>query len=143
MITVFLLFYVAPAIVEVGQIITRTVTRNQTVYLQYIVPAEGITIDINVNDGSIVIYGSARTTTPNEAFYDFRITNSQPFVFISFDSSTNSLVVGRPAMNNATDTTVNLAVQSLGASSSFALNTTMGDTTPQQCTTNSGIIFIL
>ena len=99
----------------------------------------GITINLNVSDGSVVIYGSDKTQTPNEAFYDFKLTRNQPALFISFDRSSNSIVVRRET-TNATDTTVNLAIQGLGASSNFALNTTMGDTTPAACTTNTGIL---
>ena len=101
----------------------------------------GITINLDVSDGSVVIYGSDKTQTPNEAFYDFKLTRNQPALFVSFNRSSNSIVVRRQT-TNATDTMVNLAIQGLDASNNFALNTTMGDTTPPAaCTTNTGILY--
>ena len=47
---------------------------------------KGVTIKVNVTNGTITVYASDQTTTPNEAFYDWTIeTDGYSDVFLDPD----------------------------------------------------------
>ena len=92
-----------------------------------------MTLNLDVSEGSIVMYGSNKIQNPNEAFYDFKLTNSQPEIFIS--DKTFSSPITKREITNVTDITIYISIQGQSVSNNFTLNTTTGDTTTDEPTT--------
>ena len=125
--------YAAPAISNVGQIVTNTLQPDQVSFLQFTLPTVGMTLHLNVSIGFVVIFGSNKIENPNAAFYDFMMSNNQPEVFVTRETFGHS---GSPMVTNTNGTTTNpltnitvyISIHGQGVST-FALNTTTGDTT--------------
>ena len=119
----------APAIFDVGQIITLTLQPNQVSFLQFTLPTAGATLHLNVSIGSVVLFGSNEIRNPNVAFYNFKLSNNRPAeVFINEETFGNNgpSVVSTNGITNFTNVTVYVSIQGPGT---FTLNTTIGDTT--------------
>ena len=83
--TITSLYFIASPDLTIGENITGVLQENKTQYLNYPIPESGgITLQVNVNQGTIVLYASSVIQTPNEAFHDIKIvTNSYEDVFIN------------------------------------------------------------
>ena len=95
-----------------------------------------MTFSLDVSQGSVVMFGSNKIQNPNEAFYDFMLSDSQSEMFVNketFDQSTSS--VTKREISNITDITIYISIQGLSVSNNFTLNTTTGDTTTELVTT--------
>ena len=126
------LLVTAPAISDVGQNITNTLQPDQVSFLQFTLPTAGMTFHLDVSRGSVVVYGSNKIENPNAAFYDFMMSNNQPEVFVTketFDRSSSPMVTNtNGTTTNLTNILVYISIRGQGVST-FALNTTTGDTT--------------
>ena len=121
--------YAAPAISNVGQIVTNTLQLDQVFFLQFTLPTVGMTLHLNVSIGFVVIFGSNKIENPNAAFHDFMISNNNPVVFVTKQTFVRS---GSPMVTNTNGTTnliVYLSIQGQLGISTFVLNTTTGNTT--------------
>ena len=121
--------YIAPAISDVGQAITRTLEQNEASYIQLDLPVDGMTLRLNVSQGSVVMYGSNKIQNPNEAFYDFKLSNNQPKIFVTGKTFFPSITKRQISTNNTDDITIYISIEGQSASNNFTLNTTIGDTT--------------
>ena len=82
---------------------------------------DGITIAVNVSNGSVVIYASDQTTTPNEAFHDWMIeTDGYSDVFLDPNE-----------LNRTVDDVVYVAITGEEETNSFNFTSTPGDTSTQ------------
>ena len=80
---------------------------------------EGVTIKVNVTNGTITVYASDQTTTPNEAFYDWMIeTDGYSDVFLDPDD-----------VNRTIGDTVYVAIEGEDTDNDFILVAEEGDTT--------------
>ena len=121
-------FLLAPVISDVGQVITNILQQNEVTFLQLDLPDEGMTFSLDVSQGSVVMYGSNKIQNPNEAFYDFKLSNSRPELFVNQDTFGR---ISKRETSNITDITIYISIQGQSVSNNFTLNTTMGDTTTE------------
>ena len=99
--------------------ISDTVENGEIKYFTYPFPDEGLTIKLDVDEGSAVLYASDIIQTPNEALYDWKIeTDGYSDVFL------DPTELGRPVAGDS----VFVSIEGLQASNSFAIDTTFGDT---------------
>ncbi|XP_019848636.1 PREDICTED: phosphatidylinositol phosphatase PTPRQ-like [Amphimedon queenslandica] len=70
---------VASPDVNLGETISDNIGSGETKYLNYPLPNndQGITIVLNVTNGSATLYASTVVSTPNEAFHDVQITTDR------------------------------------------------------------------
>ena len=75
-------YFIASPNVTIGKEITSELEESETQYVHYPIPESGgITLQVNVNQGTIVLYASSVIQTPNEAFHDIKIvTNSYIYI---------------------------------------------------------------
>ena len=102
-------------------------------FFQYQLPTQGMTVHLDVQEGSVVLYASSTIQNPNEALYDYRLeTDSSADVFL--DPVT---LEGRPQVvankrrqvgDSFTNTTVYISIEGEEDINSFVLETTFGDT---------------
>ena len=76
------------------------------------------------------MYGSNKIQNPNEAFYDFMLSDSQPEIFVN-DGTFSSSIKKREITNITDDITIYITIQGQSAFNNFTLNTTTGDTTTE------------
>uniref|UniRef100_A0A1X7SKR6 VWFA domain-containing protein n=2 Tax=Amphimedon queenslandica TaxID=400682 RepID=A0A1X7SKR6_AMPQE len=115
---------VASPDVNLGETISDNIGSGETKYLNYPLPNnnQGITIILNVTNGSATLYASTVVSTPNEAFYDVQITTDRyEDVYIDPANLTNP----------SSADTVYIAIEgtsSNGASNQVQVSATQGDT---------------
>ncbi|XP_019848705.1 PREDICTED: LOW QUALITY PROTEIN: uncharacterized protein LOC105316719 [Amphimedon queenslandica] len=115
---------VASPKIELNSTVTDNIGSGQTKYLNYPLPnnTQGITVVLNVTNGSIILYASTVVSTPNEAFHEFKlVTNTYEDVFINRSSLNNS----------GTADTVFIAVEGNGTSNQMQISATPGDTSTE------------
>ena len=120
---------IAPAISAIGQAITSTLEQNEASYIQLGLPVDGMTFRLDVSQGSVVMYGSNKIQNPNEAFYDFKLSNNQPEIFVTDKTFFSSITKRQILTNNTDDITIYITIEGQSESNNFTLNTTIGDTT--------------
>ena len=65
------LFFLASPSIDTNDTVSDTIDSGQTKYINYPLDADtGVTIQLNVNSGIVMLYVSTSITTPNEAIYD-------------------------------------------------------------------------
>ena len=115
-----LLCFVASPDVSLGQTVTDNIGSGETKYLNYPLPNnnEGITVVLNVTNGSATLYASTVVSTPNEAFHDVAITTDRyEDVYIDPANLTNP----------GSADTVYVAIEGTGASNQIQVSATQGD----------------
>ena len=120
----------APAISEIGQPISNTLQQNEVTFLQVSLPQEGTTLRLDVSQGSVVMYGSSKIQNPNEAFYDFKLSNSIPELYVNQETF-GQRITKRAETPDDTDITIYITIQGQSVLNDFTLNTTIGDTTAE------------
>ena len=123
---------IAPAVSDVGEAVTSSLTQGEVTFLQMTLPEDGLTISIDVDEGSVVMYGSDKIQQPNEAFHDFKLTNYRPEIYLTeetFGKNTNITVSKQEATTDSTGITIYISIQGQSVINNFTLNTTIGDTT--------------
>ena len=113
-------YFKASPDLSIDQVVSDTIDQGQTKYVNYPLPAndEGITIVLNVSNGSAVVYASTVVSTPNEAFHDVKIESSQ-FEDVYIDP--NNLT------NPDTANTIYIAIIGLGVSNMIQVSASQGD----------------
>ncbi|XP_019862542.1 PREDICTED: collagen alpha-1(XII) chain-like, partial [Amphimedon queenslandica] len=115
---------VASPKIELNSTVTDNIGSGQTKYLNYPLPnnTQGITVVLNVTNGSVTLYASTVVSTPNETFHEFKlVTNTYEDVFINRSSLNNS----------GTADTVFIAVEGNGISNQMQISATQGDTSTE------------
>ena len=71
----------ASILTDIGDHINGTLDQNETVRYNLQIPVIGVTVEVCVSAGRIVLYGSASDHNPNSAFYEF-------FLQVVYDNDT-------------------------------------------------------
>ena len=123
---------IASAVSDPGQQIMGILTQGEVTFLQMTLPEDGLTITIDVDEGSVVMYGSDKIQQPNEALHDFKLTNDKPEIYLTketFIKNTNTTVSKREATTDSTGINIYISIEGESMINNFTLNTTIGDTT--------------
>ena len=87
-------------------------------YLEVPFTDEGVTFKVNVTNGSVVVYASDQTPTPNDAFYDWMVeTDGYSDVFLDPNE-----------VNRTIGNTVYVAIEGEEENSEFTFTFELGDT---------------
>ena len=121
---IYLLHIAASAEIEVNETVDTSVGYDETTYIEIPYDSDkGVTIKVNVTNGTVVVYASDRVTTPNEAFYDWMIeTDGYSDVYLDPD-----------AINRTVGDTVYIAIDGEDADNDFTFVSEEGDTTEGKC----------
>ena len=129
------LFYIAPAIGEIEQAFMGTLEQNQQAFFQFDLPEEGLTLKLDVETGSIVLYASTKVQNPNEALYDWRLeTRRSTDVYISPDDLEDTSSISKRQDVQSANITLYVSIEGQDGMNTFILNTTYGDTSSQLIT---------
>ena len=110
---------IAAAEVEIDTMVMDTLQIDEIKYFEYPFPDEGLTLKVDVDEGSVVLYASDIIETPNEALYDWKVeTDGYDDVFI------DPADLDRPVLGNS----VYVSIEGLEDSNTFTIDSTMGDT---------------
>ena len=113
-------YFTASSDLSIDQVVSDTIDQGQTKYINYPLPSndKGITIVLNVSNGSVVLYASTIVSTPSEVFHDVKIESSQfEDVYIDPDKITNP----------DTADTVYIAIEGQGISNMIQVSASQGD----------------
>lgn len=125
--------------------------RGAVSYFQYQLPEEGMTLQLNVAAGRVVLYASMRIQNPNSALYDYTLeTGSEEDIYISpedlmIDNSEIAVnVVERnnrkrdvgEEENEGEEIMIFITVEGLELNNSYTLDTLVGDTSKFRLTTS-------
>ena len=110
----------ASAEIEINETVDTSVGEDETTYIEIPYDSdEGVTIKVNVTNGTVVLYASDRTTTPNEAFYDWMVeTDGYSDIYLDPD-----------AVNRTIGDTVYIVIEGEDADNDFTFVSEEGDTT--------------
>ena len=114
------LYIIASAGIETNETVDTSVGEGETTYIEVPYDSdEGITIKVNVTNGTVTVYASDQTRTPNEAFYDWMIeTDGYSDVYLDPN-----------AVNRTIDDTVYVAIEGDDVDNDFTFISEEGDTT--------------
>ena len=127
-----------PAPVEIGQTIESLLDEGELSFFQFSLPAQGMTFQLQVQQGRVVMYASNKIRNPSAALYDVRLeTYSTASVYLdpsdfegdAPDSSSRK----RQATAMFTNTTIFVSVEGLDNINSFVLDTTFGMLSSNTC----------
>jgi len=114
---------------KIGSGLEGTLDMGENIRYHYPLPEDGMTVEICVQAGNIVLFASTKVTTPNSALYEYKMD-------ISGQSSEtevcDDVYVDSPARRKrhvVSNITLYVAVNGVDESNTFALNSTIGDTT--------------
>ena len=62
-----------PAPVEIGQTIESLLDEGELSFFQFSLPAQGMTFQLQVQQGRVVMYASSQIRNPSAALYDVRL----------------------------------------------------------------------
>ena len=117
-----------PAPVEIGQTIESLLDEGELSFFQFSLPAQGMTFQLQVQKGRVVMYASNKIRNPSAALYDVRLeTHSIASAYLSpsdfeFDAPDSSSRKRQATAN----TTIFVSVEGLDNINSFVLDTTFG-----------------
>ena len=128
--------HAVPAIADVEVVFYRILQYDECAYFQFKLPYVGMTLKIEVNYGTVVVYISNKLCNPNEAIYDWKLqTSTSVDVFISLEGlEINSLSPPNATPQETIDTTettvtIYVSVQGSAEKSDIILTTSYGNTT--------------
>ena len=122
-----------PAPVEIGQTIESLLDEGELSFFQFSLPAQGMTFQLQVQQGRVVMYASSQIRNPSSALYDVRLeTDSTASVYLDpsdfEDNAPDPSSRKRQATEVFTNTTIFVSVEGLNTINNFMLDTTFGDT---------------
>lgn len=122
-----------PAPVEIGQTIESLLDEGELSFFQFQLPMVGMTVQLQVQQGRVVMYASSKIRNPSAALYDVRLeTDSTASVYLDpsdfEDNAPNPSSRKRQATVMFTNTTIFVSVEGLDNTNNFMLDTTFGDT---------------
>ena len=96
--------------------------QGEQIRWQVQVPESGTFLTVEVDDGEVALYASTETTSPNEAYYQWKIqTSNTKSVFINPSSNSNSPQKRNTEASNETLVIVFIAILGLDGSNMFTL----------------------
>lgn len=104
---------------------------GESIRYQYQLPEDGMTIMICVRNGNIVLYASTKTTSPNSAFYDYKLdvsgqsSKDEVCDDVYIDSSTGRK---RDLSSEPANITLYVSLNGRDDYNEFFFNSTVGDT---------------
>lgn len=104
--------------ITIGNPTGDSVSSGQFKFFELPFPDEGVTIRLEVQQGTVICYASDRIRNPNENDYDWKI-ETDDYIDAYLDPSS----LGRPAGNY-----VFVSLQGVQSINTFSLDTTSGDT---------------
>ena len=113
-------YFTASPDLTIDQVVSDNIDKGQIKYINYPLPSnhKGITIVLNVSNGSVVLYASTILSTPSEVFHDVKIESSQfEDVYIDPDNLTNP----------DTADTVYIAIEGQSISNMIEVSASQGD----------------
>ena len=112
--------FIASAEIEINETVNTAVGEGETTFIEIPYDSdEGVTIKVNVTNGTVTVYASDQTTTPNEAFYDWMIeTDGYSDVYLDPND-----------VNRTIGDTVYVAIEGEDPDNDFTLVSEDGDTT--------------
>ena len=122
-----------PAPVEIGQTIESLLDEGELSFFRFSLPMDGMTIQLQVQQGRVVMYASSRIRNPSAALFDVRLeTDSTASVYLDpsdfEDDAPTPSSRKRQASVMFTNTTIFVSVEGLENTNNFMLDTTFGDT---------------
>ena len=122
-----------PAPVEIGETIESLLDEGELSFFQFSLPAQGMTFQLQVQQGRVVMYASSQIRNPSAALYDVRLeTDSTASVYLDpsdfEDNAPDPSSRKRQATAMFTNTTIFVSVEGLNTINNFMLDTTFGDT---------------
>lgn len=116
----FILLHAAPAKVQVNESVVSSMNKNTTSYFVLDISSRGLTLQLTAKIGALLLYTSCSLSTPNEAFYSWKL----------FTDATTNIYVSCGTGNSAV---LYISVRGYMASNSFAFTAITGDfSTPQR-----------
>ena len=128
------MYYIAPAITTINDIIEGTIGIRQVRLLQYQFPSEGMTLKVDINRGELQVYGSFSIRNPTVLTADFSVQSTSqgidyyisPELYARSSTASNSISKRQASTNSSVN--VYLSLTGLQNNTEFFLNTTFGDT---------------
>ena len=112
--------FAASAEVEINETVNTSVGEGETSFIEIPYDSdEGVTIKVNVTNGTITVYASDQTTTPNEAFYDWMIETG----------GYSDVYLDPTDVNRTIGDTVYVAIEGEDTDNDFTFVSEEGDTT--------------
>ena len=114
---------------KIGDSLEGTLDVGENIRYQYPLPKDGMTVEICVQAGNIVLFASTKVTTPNSALYEYKLDTSgrSSETEVCDDVFVDS--PGRLKRHVVSNITLYVALNGVDESNIFALNSTIGDTT--------------
>ena len=109
----------APFSIQINETIETNISGGEQTFIKIPYdPNEGVTIKVNVTNGTVVVYASDQIKTPNEAFYDWMIeTDGYSDVFLDPND-----------VNRTVEDTVYVAIEGEDTDNDFSFTPENGDT---------------
>ena len=122
------MYYIAPAITTINDVIEGIIGIRQVRLLQYQFPSEGMTLKVTITRGQLQVYGSFSIRNPTVLTADFSVQSTSQG--IHYFISPELYVRSSTEIQDSTNSSVNvyLSLTGLQANTDFLLNTTLGDT---------------
>ena len=124
-----------PAVIPIEQPIESMLDGSELIFFQFQLPSNGMTIQVQTEQGRVTLYGSFDIQNPNSAFHSFKIESSGSVFVAPEDAQPSSESQRRSKRitesgNSAQYSNITLFVSIEGEedSSLFTLETTFGDT---------------
>ena len=130
-------FFVVSVAAKIGDGLEGTLDMGENIRYHYPLPEDGMTVEICVQVGNIVLFASTKVTTPNSALYEYKLdisgrsseTEVCDDVFVDSPGR-----LKRNVVSESSNITLYVALNGVDESNIFALNSTIGDTTSGKST---------
>ena len=120
---------------QIGQSTEGDLDMGESARFMYTIPEMGMTIQMCVEIGNILMFASTETTTPNSAFHEYSldITANGTNISVCNEVYVTSTEANQTRCNITTATgnntcTLHMEVSGLQERNEFAINSTTGDT---------------
>lgn len=91
-----------------------SINKDTTTYFSLDINSQGLTLQLSVSEGALLVYASCSLSTPNKAFYTWKL---------STDTTTNKYV----SCGTAASSVLYTSVRGYTASNFFVFNARIGD----------------
>ena len=72
----FFCIHAVPAFVDIAQLVTDSLDDGEVSFFEYMLPVSGMTIHLDVFQGTLILYASDQIRNPSGALYDYRVQTS-------------------------------------------------------------------
>ena len=109
--------FIVPAKILVNEGVVSSIDNSLTTYFSMDINSQGLTLSLSASKGALLMYASCTLSTPNEAFYTWKL---------STDTTTNKYV-SRSATTGRTSSVIYTSVRGYMANNIFTYNASVGD----------------